>query len=495
MPKKPDTLEIAASELVMKMPGIMDLWGLFRKEITDDPETVVSVSVRGSSRPLFRYNPERVAEAGRMNAMRIVYMECLRLALGHLDTRAKEPFTPYKKASDTVVATFAMKKFPFDPSLDTGRASVSQFPTWEHYAGILLPAGISFPDRFSLENVFEVFKDELNEDGELPDEDEDKEDNSETGNESDEDEDDGTDGENCGKSAGGADGGTGDTGAGEADGNPGVADEHGDSVEGEEGEQDPDGDSGDSLDGDSRDGEGEDSPDADGAASSAMSDYFSQMPDQSEWEGSDEVDSDVASAVRSMSKSGLLKELGNAVVTSIRDTSGMAVPSLVRALRRFTCSVMSEEREDTWLRPNRRYGTSVPGSRAVYRPKLLLAVDISGSMEINVAKCAGHIRDVARALDLDICFWNTSCTNPVHMNSGWDARSVPRAWGGTDPSCIMENMSVIRNRYDGYVVVTDCEFEWERPREWRKVFILSVSNRDRPPEWCRYTFVDEKLNN
>ena len=55
--------------------------------------------------------------------------------------------------------------------------------------------------------------------------------------------------------------------------------------------------------------------------------------------------------------------------------------------------------------------------------------------------------------------------------------------GGTNPQCIIELIRKHKLQYDGIIVLTDCGFCWERPKEWRNIFIIRTPTAVEAPKW------------
>lgn len=497
--------------LAMKNPGLLRVCSLLRPDRDDRMDVAYDTAIDGS-KIRFRYNAKKLATVGVRMAARFLYMECLRVLLGHYDKRKKSDLELCKKASDIVTATYTMQAFPAVP--EESADAINLMPTYQRYKNYLIPRGVEYPFKnFTFDDIYGALIDLA----EKPDDDEDPDDPSSRAG-------DGSKQEPVGKPGGAAetneetdkegsapqqDGevtneemdkedGQGGAGRGPRDDNgelSGEPDEAagsdsgpGDAAPGSEG-QDAAGDGrGPGCDGDSS---AEERPEA------VVRELFRHIPADGSWDGGDPLDDEIRSLVNDLKVSNQLAAIvGQSLEGEVLGRYKTVVKQLSNSLRKFMASVASTATEETWRRQNRRYDDELPGERTVCQPKVLLAVDCSGSMHIRVDRVVDMLKRLFRMFTIDVCFWNTECTIPVHANLR--AVTVPHAFGGTNPQCILEMIAEKHYRYDGIVVVSDCEFMWDRPDCWKKIAIIrvqpSVKFGDEAdysfPEWCRYQVDD-----
>lgn len=463
----------AVATLAMKDPGILRVWSLIHPVIDDRADIAYKSRIDGDHLA-FVYNPALLEKVGCRMASRFVYMECLRLLLGHYDKRRKPDMAICKLASDIVTGTITMRAIPPDGETET---ITSLVPTYDKYVNVLARHHISYPnENFTIEAIYDALMEE-NEtipepiadaetetpgpDGEPGDKQQPPDDSRERKDDPDE----SKTGE-TNKADGGSAGGDGDGELpGECDGSPCDPDGPDNSSDGQE-EQDE----ANAVGGSACNGDGNGTP----SREEVIQDVFRYVPPDGAWNGTDDTESQIRNIVDELERSGSLREIvGASLLGAVLHRFDTAVKKMKNTLRRFTTSVSSAHTEESWMRPNRRYDDDMPGYRTVSRPRVLLAVDVSGSMEINVQKVIDILRHVLRVFDLDVCFWNESCSEPVQGKIG--RVRVPSPFGGTRPECVMELVRGGRTRYDGFVFVTDCDFTWlERPPEWKKIAFIRM---------------------
>lgn len=123
----------------------------------------------------------------------------------------------------------------------------------------------------------------------------------------------------------------------------------------------------------------------------------------------------------------------------------------------FKTSVLSSHRLMTRMKPNRRYGFSALGSRRTTIPRILLAVDTSGSISDDILKKFFSIINMffSHGLDrVDVIQFDTKIKGkPLSFRR---ARSAIRftGGGGTSFQCVFDFLKT-HNNYDGLIILTD----------------------------------------
>ena len=141
-----------------------------------------------------------------------------------------------------------------------------------------------------------------------------------------------------------------------------------------------------------------------------------------------------------------------------------------RLLRSFGTSILASRRELTRLKPSRRYGFDYMGSRHALRTRLLVAVDVSGS--INDVELQ-HAYSVINRLfqygmeSIDTLQFDTELKGPVNTFSKKRFKVEIKGRGGTDFRPVLAFIDEHRN-YDGLIIVTDgCAGIPPRPKNRR----------------------------
>ncbi len=126
-------------------------------------------------------------------------------------------------------------------------------------------------------------------------------------------------------------------------------------------------------------------------------------------------------------------------------------------LRQFRASVLSIHRRLTRMKPNRRYGYLYMGSRYDFTTKLLVAIDVSGSMGSD---------DLARGFSvvnrffkygvpsIDVIQFDTEIKGPLLSLKRAKREVVVEGRGGTDFSPVIDYVDE-HPGYDGVIVFTD----------------------------------------
>ena len=490
-----DILVKAVASLATNDPGIVRVWSLVNAVVDKHLDVAYRASV-SNDRLLLRYNPELLGKLGNRMVSRFFYMECVRLLLGHYGKRKKPDMTICKLASDIISGTLSLVHIPPDENED--RTLIDMVPTYANYETMLASHGIRFPNiNFDLEHIYEALLQE-NMSGVAfagPDTDDADDDTSQEAQTDDPGKEIcGDDGENSGENSGGGNNAglsvVDDT---NTDGNTCPADGSDGSVSAETGCS--------SVGRDCDDGDG-----TEAAPAQVVRDLFNDIPGDGTWDGTDDLTSMIYNVVTELNKSGEMDKLlpdGDFRNEINAQFSGL-VKRTSRVLRRFTASIMSSHCEETWNRPSRRYDDEMPGLRHVCRPNVLLCVDVSGSMNINVQRVINLLKCMLKAFDLDVCFWNTAVTAPVHANVG--ILHIPVSHGGTRPDVVLDMVRERRLHYDGFVFVTDCNFIWPVPKEAKKIAIIRVGEdvvffghnvneqcRYDFPVWCHYAIDDMEV--
>lgn len=158
-----------------------------------------------------------------------------------------------------------------------------------------------------------------------------------------------------------------------------------------------------------------------------------------------------------------------------------------KALGKFIATAYSNKFTGTRMKPNRRCPEDVgkiPGKRHEQEFKLGIFADASGSMsEYDLKLCMQCINQFVRTgAQVEYGWWDCTCEKPTKILRPHTEADC-YGGGGTDPQCILEMMHKNKLKYDGIIVLTDCGFHWEKPKEHRNIFIIRTPEAIEAPEW------------
>lgn len=158
-----------------------------------------------------------------------------------------------------------------------------------------------------------------------------------------------------------------------------------------------------------------------------------------------------------------------------------------QALRDFIATAYSDNQLDTRMKYNRRnpeWSGILPGKRHDQQFHLGIFADASGSMGSDDIKlCIATVNDFIKfEADVDFAWWDCSCEKPSAQLKPMHESNVTGG-GGTNPQCIIDLIHKERLHYDAIVVLTDCGFCWDRPKEYRDIFIIRTPTAEDAPAW------------
>lgn len=437
--------------LSIACPNMLTFYNLFRKKSNPDIETI-RINVQDDCFPILEYNPGWIVSVKDENPYFVtyaVYMEMLKFILHHTTTRALSGYTP---VASSVIVNCAEARAVFDHMARKEREEqlnvLDAVPSRAWLEKRI--AGWVKDDDFYLEKVEALIREKIPDI--FPDEDKrNKKDKQ------------------------------GPSGFGEAYGKSG-------------GEQVPDKE--DDGTGDSNNGAGK--PSGGGQDEQKKSeDLFSKksMKESTEkWGESEIMDELIKQTFGNCPASGW----GNisSEMVSFFTVANKRKVNVKEILAKFRQSVFSATTTTTRMRPNRRHGMSIPGLRHEHKSKILLAVDVSGSMtKDDIEKSLSTMDSYLRGAVVDYCFWDTNCTAPTSLGKngfriGENVRTEISG-GGTRPSCIGDYLRDHRMAYDGLVMFTDCIWRWEEKNFPGEIAIINTSSADvmnisYVPEFVRY---------
>ncbi len=152
-----------------------------------------------------------------------------------------------------------------------------------------------------------------------------------------------------------------------------------------------------------------------------------------------------------------------------------------RILAAFRQSVLSSQRILTRMKPSRRYGFEYMGSRRDFCTKLLLALDVSGSVPSqDLRKALGMLNQFFKygIQSVDVVMFDTQLkTKPLEVKKARRSLQITGR-GGTDFNPVMKFLDENRD-YDGVVIFTDGYAPAPRPPKNRRTKILWLFNSER----------------
>lgn len=158
-----------------------------------------------------------------------------------------------------------------------------------------------------------------------------------------------------------------------------------------------------------------------------------------------------------------------------------------QALRDFIATAYSDNLLDTRMKYNRRnpeWSGILPGKRHDQQFHLGIFADASGSMGSDDIKlCIATVNDFIRfEAEVDFAWWDCTCEMPSSKLKPMHESNVTGG-GGTNPQCIIDLIHKKKLCYDAIIVLTDCGFSWDRPKEYRDIFIIRTPTAAPAPAW------------
>lgn len=203
---------------------------------------------------------------------------------------------------------------------------------------------------------------------------------------------------------------------------------------------------------------------------------ISGVENSADWEPDDLLVERIDSVIREAHESGRWGSVAGGVRDQILATLR---PSLdYRAvLRQFRTSIISTRRSLTRMRPNRRYGFDYLGSRREYTTRLLVAVDVSGSMsEEDLRRGFSMINRFFKygIQQIDVIQFDAKIIDnqPMSLKRAKHAIEI-RGRGGTCFSPVMSYIDEYRD-YDGLIIFTDGMAPTPDPPKNRRTKLLWI---------------------
>lgn len=123
-------------------------------------------------------------------------------------------------------------------------------------------------------------------------------------------------------------------------------------------------------------------------------------------------------------------------------------------LRKFVGRNLSQDRESTRTRPNRRMGFAAQGYKREYTPKVTIALDQSGSMgEPEIQACFQEIRGLLKNQEdsTEVVYFDTEISKVETLRKEVESRRYSS--GGTDFNCVVDHL--VKSHSDLCIIMTD----------------------------------------
>lgn len=150
-----------------------------------------------------------------------------------------------------------------------------------------------------------------------------------------------------------------------------------------------------------------------------------------------------------------------------------------KVLSSFRASILSQNRELTRTRPNRRYGFDFMGSHYKFTTKLLVAVDVSGSIsDKELSKFFSIINRFFKygIKNIDVIQFDFNITAPI-MNLKKAKKSIKVTGRGGTSFQPPINYYADHKEYDGLIIFTDCYAEVPRPTTHRRILWVLTNEK------------------
>lgn len=227
----------------------------------------------------------------------------------------------------------------------------------------------------------------------------------------------------------------------------------------------------------------------------AINDYFSDKDRAKDWSANEGMRERVKDVTRRLDQNGILGTSawgtgsGGKLEKILAASKPPVDPTMI--LKMFLGNIRSQKSESTRRKQNRRYGLLFPGTRSLYKSRLLIVSDTSGSMsDYDLGHAVSLIMALARDAEIYFSWWDCSCTEPKRLRS---ADMIGKAMdvegrGGTDPTCVFDMLEEknYTRMFSGIIFFSDMVFgEVDKPKCISNNKMLWISTKDgtEPPDW------------
>jgi predicted metal-dependent peptidase len=151
-------------------------------------------------------------------------------------------------------------------------------------------------------------------------------------------------------------------------------------------------------------------------------------------------------------------------------------------LRNFVGSVCRAHRSSSIKRINRRYPYVHPGTKKAYMPKVMVAIDMSGSVgDEALALFFGELNHLTRLVDITVAPFDTEVNEKdvFEWKKGQKVEAQRTKCGGTDfdGPTRFANDPKNRGRWDGLLILTDGQAPQPTPSRIKRAWILAPGQK------------------
>lgn len=215
--------------------------------------------------------------------------------------------------------------------------------------------------------------------------------------------------------------------------------------------------------------------------SDAVKDYMDPNGNSNQgWGENDLMDADISNMVNE--KKGSTKDWGKFTGDSMGNIVAANTPkiSYKEIIRRFNSSVMSSKSISSRMKVNRRYDLQAPGSRRVYKSKIIFAIDVSGSMSDEMlSECFTVLNSLCKHSELTYIQFDTEIKNVEKKFRKAKKNFKVHGRGGTDFNEVCQYAE--KTKTDGLVIITDGYASAPKKPKGVKVLWLLTSKDCKPP--------------
>lgn len=179
------------------------------------------------------------------------------------------------------------------------------------------------------------------------------------------------------------------------------------------------------------------------------------------WEENQEAQNELKNQIQKAEAEQGWGGLGGSLSRSIKDNCDFSF-DYRKALTQFRQNIVSTNRKLTRMRPNRRYGFKVMGSRYEQKANILIAVDVSGSITDESFEHFYHAINnffylrIIEKIDLIFFDVNLKNTKPISFHKKVELKEI-KGRGGTNFQPAIDFYFENTNTYDGMIIFTDGE--------------------------------------
>ena len=153
-------------------------------------------------------------------------------------------------------------------------------------------------------------------------------------------------------------------------------------------------------------------------------------------------------------------------------------------LKRFVGFTKRATRSTSWNRINKKSPMLVPGSRKRHTASIAVYIDQSGSVsDTELELLFGELTELAKKTEFTCFHFDTSVD--VDSETTWKKGRAPSPHrtrcGGTDFNCVAKHVHKNKNRFDGYLVLTDGYAGNPGPSQMKRGWVITTQGAEQ--EW------------